>query len=98
MNRNGYRDGILTVMVVLLVLILLTMRPQGIGEVELLNAAYAQPQGNNANWVLIPGGADKVRWLVLWDKTTNTIYEYGSGGKVDNTWVMMAPGQPFQKR
>jgi len=34
----------------------------------------------------------------VWEKTTNTVYDYDSHGNLDNTWVLGTPGQRIQKK
>lgn len=95
MSRDRYRDVLLVIVGVLLTLFFSHQQDQSF---NLLDAAYAQSQTGSANWVLMPIGNQEVRRLVIWDRTSNTVYDYDSGGELENTWVITAPGQRIQKR
>jgi hypothetical protein len=95
MSRDRYRDVLFLLVGALLVLV---FGRQYDARFDLLNTAYAQSQTGSADWVLMPVGNQEVRRLVIWDRTTNTVYDYDSGGQLENTWVITTPGQRIQKR
>ena len=98
MHRNRYRNGVLTVIAVLLLLILATLTYQDGQTLPLLNPAYAQSPESGSNWLFYPVGNQRVQRLVILDKNTNTVYDYAPSGELENTWVIVAPGQRIEKR
>jgi len=101
MNNHRYLDGILTVIAVLLLVLVLRGTALGpIASSQLAPPAYAASTVPSTadDWVFFPVGNQEVRRLVIWDKTTNTVYDYDSHGGLDNTWVIPAPGQRIQKK
>lgn len=93
MKLDRYLSVLMTVIAILLAVVVfdLMSRP---APSKLVSQVYAEGVGD---WVFIPVGNQEVRRLVFWDKTTNTIYEYNTGGDLENTWKVTAPGQKIQK-
>ncbi len=98
MSSQRYLNVVLTVIVVLLAILVFGRRANdSAAPFQLVSPAYASTQAS-ADWVFFPVGNQQVRRLVIWDKTTNTVYDYGSGGSLDNTWVITAPGERIEKQ
>ena len=62
------------------------------------SAVLAQSPSGSLNWQFFPIGNQAVRKLVIWDPSSKSVYEYSESGKLENTWVVSAPGEPIQKR
>ena len=98
MNAQRYLNVILTVIaILLLVSVLARATDEGASGFSVVRPAYAVTQQSVSDWVFFPVGNQGVRRLVIWDKSTNTVYDYKANGKLDNTWVITAPGEPIEK-
>ena len=93
MRHTRYLNVIMTVIAILLAVVVLELVSRTAPS-KLVSQVYAEGVGD---WTFIPVGNQEVRRLVIWDKTTNTIYEYNTGGNLENTWKVTAPGQKIQK-
>jgi hypothetical protein len=57
-----------------------------------------EPQGPADEVAFYPVGNQAVRRLVFFDRRTNTVYEYGTGGDLKNTWVLNKLGEQLEKK
>ena len=62
---------------------------------DLFAASVVAAQGSI---VFYPVGNQAVRRLVFFDPATRTVYEYGTGGDLENTWAPTELGAKFEKR
>jgi len=95
MKRSSYLEVILTVMTVLLGVI--AWRLVSTDAPSLVASAHAATV-QSGDLVFFPVGNQTLNRLVVWEKTTNTVYDYDSHGNLDNTWVLGTPGQRIQKK
>ncbi len=93
MKHDRYLNIIMTVIAIILAVVVLELVSRTAPS-KLVSQVYAEGVGD---WAFIPVGNQEVRRLVIWDKTTNTIYEYNTNGNLENTWKVTAPGQKIQK-
>jgi hypothetical protein len=99
MTAPRYLNAVLTVIAVLLAVIASQTVPAARAagtELVPTTAPAVEPSGGQAIFAI--GDEGRVRRLVVWDQATSTVYEYDTGGKVRNTWVLKAPGEPLEKR
>ena len=97
MRAPRYLNAVLTVIAVLLLSISFNMR----GRLQPSALQFARPAyaaETVGDWVFFPVGNQEVRRLVIWDRTSNTVYDYDTHGGLDNTWVIKAPGERIEKR
>jgi hypothetical protein len=100
MNSVKYLNILLTVIALLLSIILINQftSSRNHGSFGFQNVAYAQSKSESSDIIFYPVGNQEVRRLVLYDMKTGTIYDYGSDGFLENTWVIGRAGEKIQKK
>ena len=84
MTAPRYLNAVLTLIALLLTVIAFRTVPA-------VQAAQApEPRSR-----VIGGIEGPVMRLLVWDEATNTVYEYGTNGKVRGKWTLNVPGEPL---
>jgi hypothetical protein len=97
MTQARYLNVIMTVVALLLSILVADRVIGSRSQLQLVRPAYAANQGSG-EWVFFPVGNQQVRRLVIWDRSSNVVYDYDSGGSLKNTWILGAPGERIEKR